>query len=207
MITLDLESNIEAAKLAVRDLSEDLSDRAVLRALNRAGDQSMTAIGREIRKVYNVPAAVARSQVRVLRRAIPGNLQFEIRVSGRRIPLIEFSPRPGAPSIHRRSPGVSVSIKKGQRKSIAHAFVQRMKSGHVGVMVRSRGRAKTDVVFRYGAGSRLRRGGSDLPITELTGPSLPRMFVQQLILEAVQTVALNSFNRTFEGQVRLFSRR
>ena len=51
-------------------------------------------------------------------------------LSGKGIPLIGF----GSPRQTRR--GVSVTVRKGRREKIPHAFIQTMRSGHRGVFMR-----------------------------------------------------------------------
>lgn len=212
MVEVSVQSNIERIKLQFRAFTSDLEEQATVRALNRAGDQSVTAASREIRKVYNVTAAATRQQIRVASRARRGRLSFAIRIFGRRIPLLAFVRGGRTPTSdrRRRGAGVTVEVKRGQQKRISHAFIARMKSGHVGVFARAYS-AKTILgsePFRSGRGSRIRPYfDPDLPIAELTTLPVPRMFMEKTVRSAVATVARESFERNFTQQVKFLTSR
>ena len=200
MIEVRIDSNINRIKLQFGSLVQGIEEKAMVRALNRAGDQSVTAASREIRRVYNISAGFARSQIKVRDRARRGRLFFTIRIFSKRIPLSEFKPR------QTRS-GVTFSVKKGSRKLIPRAFLATMKSGHVGVMVRKQS-GKGRPIFRFGKGSGKPGrawGEPDLPIAELTTLSVPRMFLERTVRSAVSRVAVNSFNRNFEQQLKFLT--
>jgi len=197
MIELNVESNIDQVRLQFNNLAWNIEEKATIRALNRAGDQSVTAANREIRRVYTISAAFARRQIRVVNRASKGRLYFTIRIFSRRIPLAEFRPR-------QTQRGVSVAIKRGSRKLIPRAFLATMPSGHVGVFARIYGKERPDPQFRFGSGSGARKrrwGEPDIPIGELTTLSVPRMFLERTVHAAVKRVARDSFNRNFQQQV------
>jgi len=205
MIEVRIDSNINRIKLQFGNLVQGVEDKAMVRALNRAGDQSVTAASREIRRVYNISAGFARKQIKVRDRARKGKLYFTIRIFSRRIPLSEFKPR-------QTRRGVSISVKKGSRKLIPRAFLARMKSGHLGVVVRafsSAGLGRGEhAFFRFGKGSGKPGrawGEADLPIAELTTLSVPRMFLERTVRSAVSKVAVDSFNKNFEQQLRFLS--
>jgi len=81
-----------------------------------------------------------------------------VRVTGKRIPVYRFRPRPTLPQPYEPLPkrGLTYKIcKQGGRRRISDAFVARMRSGHMGV-------------FRRAKRTRL-------PIMELYGPSIPHV--------------------------------
>ena len=200
MIEVRVDSNINRIKLQFGSLVQGIEEKAMVRALNRAGDQSVTAASREIRRVYNISAGFARSQIKVRDRARRGRLFFTIRIFSKRIPLSEFKPR-------QTRKGVTFSVKKGSRKLIPRTFLATMKSGHVGVMVRKQA-GKGRPIFRFGKGSGKPGrawGEPDLPIAELTTLSVPRMFLERTVRSAVSRVAVNSFNRNFEQQLKFLT--
>lgn len=65
---------------------------AVVRALNRAGDQAATAIGRQLAKETGLGVRRVRDSVRA-RRASQYDLVYVIIVPGGAVPLSEFAPR------------------------------------------------------------------------------------------------------------------
>ena len=181
-----------------------------MRALNRAGDQAVTAVSREIRQVYRVSAKFARSQIKVRDRARKGKPSFTIRIFSKRIPLMEFVRGSKVPTVTRKRAGrgVTVEIKKGKPELIPRAFIARMKSGHVGVVARIHGKMRADVPFRFGKGSGTHGrewGQPDIPIGELTTLSIPRMFLEKTVRSAVTRVAVDSFKRNFEQQLKLLT--
>lgn len=201
MIEVRVDSNINRVKLNFSNLVGGIEEKATVRALNRAGDQSVTAASREIRRVYNLSAGAAKSQIKVRDRARKGKPSFTIRIFGKRIPLIEFSAR-------QTRAGVTVAVKKGARKLIPHAFIATMKSGHRGVFVRSFGSGAISGrhLFRFGRGSRIRPAfDPDLPIAELKTLSVPRMFLEKTVRSAVSRIAMESFRRNFEQQIKFLS--
>jgi len=202
MLEVRVDSNINRIKLQFANLVGGIEEKATVRALNRAGDQSVTAASREIRRVYNISAGFARRQIKVRDRARKGKLYFTIRIFSKRIPLSEFRPR-------QTRRGVTISVKKGSRKLIPRAFLARMASGHLGVMVRAQG-GKGRPVFRFGKGSGMKGrawGEPDLPISELTTLSVPRMFLERTVRSAVSKVAVDSFNKNFEQQLRFLTQK
>lgn len=204
MLEVRIDSNVQRVKLQFGNLIQGIEEKAMVRALNRAGDQSVTAASREIRRVYNVKASTARSQIKVRDRARRGKLWFTIRIFSKRIPLMDFSPR-------QTKAGVTVQVKKGGgRRLIRHAFIAKMPSGHIGVFVRATNsrRAGGDPVFRFGKGSGRpgrRWGEPDLPIAELTTLSVPRMFLEKSVRSAVAKIASESFSRNFEQQIKFLT--
>lgn len=202
MIDARMSSNVNRVRLRFSMMASGFEEKAAVRALNRAGDQTVTAIGREIRRVYNVSARLAREQTKVRDRARKGKLNFTIRIFSRRIPLIEFAAR-------QTRRGVTVQVKKGgSRKLIARSFLAKMDSGHQGVMVRSSTAGGKGRFFRFGRGSGKagrKWGDPDTPIAELTTLSLPRMFVEKSVRAAVSRIATESFRRNFEQQLKFLT--
>jgi hypothetical protein len=69
---------------------------------------------------------------------------------------------------------------------------------------------RADAPFRFGRGSGQAGrewGAPDLPVGELTTLSVPRMFVEKTVRSAVTRVAVDSFNRNFEQQIKFLSSR
>jgi len=210
MINVRMDSNIDRVKLKFDNLVGGIEEKATVRALNRAGDQAVTAVSREIRQVYNLSAKFSRSQVRVRDRARKGRLAFTIRIFSRRIPLIEFVRGSKTPTVlrSRTGRGVTVEIKKGRPELIPRAFIARMDSGHLGVVARIHGKMRADVPFRFGRGSGKpgrEWGQPDIPIGELTTLSVPRMFLEKTVRSAVTRVAVDSFKRNFEQQLKFLT--
>lgn len=65
-------------------------------------------------------------------------LSGAIKISARPVPLYDYAPRPSMPG-KTKAAGVSIRGVTG-RQLIAHSFIARMKSGHIGIWKRVRGK-------------------------------------------------------------------
>jgi len=173
-LSIDVRSDLDraVARLAVESKRE--VDLATVRALNRAATSTRAEAARRIRAAYNIKVGTARDQMRI-ERANRNRLVAEIVVSGRPIPLVEFAAR-------QVRAGVTVQVKRGARKLRAGAFIATMRTGHRGVFER--------------------KGKRRLPIKELFSLSLPSMFTQKQIREAVERVALERFGIELRRELR-----
>jgi hypothetical protein len=154
--------------------------KAVTRSVNRTVAGVRTDVVKEVRQEYAVNAKTVRSALSV-RKATRGSLEAFVDVAGTRLPLIRFAPRPSKPEARRPKAGVSVMVKKGQRKSVSHAFVARMKSGHVGVFQRS--------------------GGTSLPIEEKYSLAVPQMVARDNVRAKLQENALARFEKNLDHEM------
>jgi hypothetical protein len=176
-LRLDVRSDLRQAVFRLELKSKRLIDAATVTALNRTITSTQTEANRKIRERYSLRASAVRKQMRI-GRASKARLFAELIVTGRRIPLVEFSAR-------QNSKGVSVKVTR-ERKTVKTAFIARMKSGHVGVFART---------------SKKR-----LPIEELFSISLPRAFTQKQILAAVRKKAAERFPIEFERAAKFGGR-
>jgi hypothetical protein len=179
-VRIDVRTDIKRAVAEVQALRKDI-DKATYRALNRAIDKVATETGREIRKEYNVRQKAITSALRK-RRAHKKSLFARLIVEGVRLGLIEFAAR-------QNRAGTSVKIKvKGGRKTVKSAFIAaNTATGYRGVW---------------------RRVGKDrYPIRNLTSISVPQAFANKTVIAALEKVAVETFNKNFEQQVRFLSGR
>ena len=79
-------------------------------------------------------------------------------------------------------------VVKGQGGTIAHAFLARMKSGHVGVFQRA------------GHGAR----NASLPISKLAGPSTPQMLGSPSVTEFIAKKMLERMDKNLEHEIDAF---
>lgn len=128
---------------------------AIARALNKSVASGRTVMAREMSKDLGIKVGDVRDKIAVTE-ATSQRQWARLETKGKRIPLEAFSATGNIPS---RGKGRGVSYRLGaQRKRIATAFRAHMASGHTGV-------------FR-------RTGTKRLPIIELFGPSLPKVFLK-----------------------------
>lgn len=168
----------DGIRLAFADLTEKINNIAAVRALNKTATTVRAEAARRIRSEYSIKTSAAKDQM-AIRRATARDVRSAIVVSGRPIPLIEFS-------ANQTKRGVSVKI-KGARKVITHAFIARMRSGHRGVFIREIINGKR---------------GARLPIRELFSLSLPTAFSQKQIIAALEQVAAARYTETLAQEVR-----
>lgn len=143
---IKLTLNTTQTKAAMRKL-KDKAPIAIARALNRARTAARTVQVREMSRDMGISQSAIKKEVRETN-ATPTKLFCRIEVTGARIPLYQFKAR-------QTKRGVSYKLPGGAGK-IDSAFIATMRSGHMGVFKR--------------------KGARRLPIQELYGPSLPRVF-------------------------------
>jgi hypothetical protein len=173
MITIDVRDNIRLVLRSLDATREEVKG-AVTRSLNKTATTVRNEASTEIRKIYNLKAGVIKKQIKI-KKANRANPTAIISASGRPIPLIEFTAR-------QRKAGVSVLIKRGQRKVVRSAFIAKMPSGNVGVFQR--------------------KGKLRLPIRELFSISLPRVFTSKAIFAALVKIARQRFPVVFAQEAR-----
>lgn len=137
---------------------------ALSRAINRVTRSAKTEAVRQVRDEYTAKAGAINKTIKVTR-ANPNNLSAKIESRGSSMSLLDFRVNPKKPSPRRRSP-ITVEVRRGSKKPIEGAFVQRMGNGGVGVFARV--------------------GSARLPIRKLFGPAVPVMLNNDSVVEAVQ---------------------
>jgi len=146
---------------------------AIARAVNRTLSTVQTATVRALATNTNLAQKDVRKALSITR-ARPGNPEGVLRVTGRRIPLLAFGAR--------QTRG-GVTYRLGQGRGLApSAFLATMRSGHRGVFKR--------------------KGSPRLPITELFGPSLPHVVVNQRIFEALQVKGQETLKARLEHEIQ-----
>lgn len=183
MIAIDIRADIDRAARSLTKLQRSVIPTATARALNKTAAQAKTQAGREIRDRYNISSRVIGRLISVSR-AAKTSLTAIVKPSGRKLPVMAFQARQSAA-------GVRVQIKRGSPKVIAHAFIVRTRSGHVGVFARG----------RY-SGGRFVHQKPRLPITELFTVGVPQAFGSRLVIEALQRKVREKFPRILEHEIR-----
>lgn len=183
MIAIDIRADVDRAVRSLTLLQRTVIPTATVRALNKTGAQAKTQAGREIATRYNISSRVAGRQIRVTR-ATKVSLTAIVRPSGRKIPVMAFQARQTAA-------GVRVHIKRGSPRVIAHAFIVRTRSGHIGVFARG----------RY-SGGRFVHEKPRLPITELFTVGVPQAFGNRVVIEALQRKVREKFPGIMEHEIR-----
>lgn len=157
------------------------TQRATMRALNRALASGRTAMASAIAKDMGIKVRDAKDAVKA-DDATMAKLQIALRASLKRLPLSTFSAKGPLPSMG-KGRGVSYRIGARGRGRLEHAFLANMKSSHSGV-------------YR-------RVGKARLPIIELFGPSIGRVFEGQR--DEVLKVMLETFNARLTHELKFAS--
>jgi hypothetical protein len=174
MLHVDIRHNIKSAVDRLGNLSKGMADKAIVRALNKTGQQGKTQAGREIKEQYQIGTRVTGRSI-TIRRAGRGVLQAVIKVEGRALPMIAFQAK-------KDLGGVSVQI-KGRRVVVPHAFIATLKSGHKGVF--ARGGYKGGFEKNGQQFGRFQFGRKRLPIGELFTASVPQGFNNKVVKDRV----------------------
>ncbi len=141
---------------------------AVRRAMTRTMASAKVAMSRAVAEDMGLKVSRVKDEISVsVVETATSSTDFvgQLSVSGRQIPLIEFSGKGPLPS---RGRGRVTARMQGTRKTYRGAFVAEMSSGHKGIFK------------RVGAARKSRGAWSkNLPIVELKGPSLPHVFAKK----------------------------
>lgn len=176
----------EAVRAALSNLSEAVSNRAIIRSLDRAVDAGRTEATRVVRDELNLKLADAREVISVRKAAGSGHFTASIVIVPKPVPLIDYS-------AHQTKAGVTVKVKRaGGRGLVRSAFIATMKSGHRGVFTRT---GKTGIVSKR------------LPIRELFSTSVRQLFQRESAVKRVTDRASESFLTTAGNQIRQALRR
>jgi hypothetical protein len=189
---IDVRNNIDEVLARMASYRREVVDKAIVSALNRCVEMARTDASKEIRAAgYNVKARAIKASASV-RKASTGSLVAILRVSRKPIALINFGAR-------QTTKGVSVHILNG-RKTINHAFIATMPSGHKGVYVRKPGGR---YVYKRKDGKVV---SSQLPLRELFGPSVGGIYGTDRIQQAMARSIAANFERRFAHELQRMSR-
>lgn len=174
-------TNFDDVARQLDDLREEVRNAATVRAVNRTLEQGRTAMSREIRAEFNIPAAKVNQALRITRAAFRGgvlNIEGVLESPtkrGRSLNLINFAARQTAR-------GVTVKVRRdGPRKLIPGAFIA------------NEGRT----VF-------IRTGKKRLPIKALQTIDIAQMFNTQRINKRVVAFIESKFPEVLGREVKFY---
>lgn len=150
---------------------------AIARALNRSATSANVVMVRAIAQDLGLKQGDVKDRI-AIRSASPSDLRAQLIATGARIPLIKFNAR------ERLGRGVTARL-PGGRGQYPSAFIATMRSGHRGVFVR--------------------KGRPRLPIAELFGPSIPRVFEKFIPVGTAR--ALEQLAKNLVSEMRFALRR
>jgi hypothetical protein len=195
---LSIKTNFPDVQRQLQALSDDIGKKATASALNKVVAQAKTAMSREIRAEFVLPAKTVGDSLRISRaRASGGRYNLEATLSSisrpgkRGLNLIHFQAR-------QTSNGVSFKVRKnGPRKTIPGAFIAN--DGRT-VFIRT-GQAKRRMRSGLSAG-RLKE-----PIKALTTVDLQGMFKTKRINARVVAAIESKFPAIFASEVRYWAQK
>jgi hypothetical protein len=154
---------------------------AIVRAINRAAVSARTAMVPKMAQDLGLKSSDIREGKQGIRftQATPDKHQARLSASLKRIPLAKFNARGPMPS-RGKGRGVTYKIGSGGRQRVPRGFLATMRSGHLGVY--------------------LRTGKARLPIRELFGPSIGRVFIKFRELGRVR--ALEALQKNLQSEFR-----
>jgi hypothetical protein len=196
-VSAGLKVNLNAASAITRiDHLIARFPQATARALNRAGVTGRAVMAREVAKDLGLAISKVKTEI-LVEEAKPGKLAVRVRITGRRIPLIDFGARAKFEPSRGLGTGVTYRL-KGGRGHAPNAFITVVGKQHRGVFVRD---------LRRGPSSGRSAGAwtPNLPIRELTGPSLPYVFVKHRRVGEYQ--AGLSLRKNLQSELRFAMRR
>lgn len=159
------------------DVQQRRLPAAIVRTLNLTAQQTRNAVAKDLSKEMGETTGLSRTGFKKAIRLLKAKrslLVATLVAGGSAIPLLQF----GARQVR---VGVSAAP-MAKRRTFKGAFISRMPSGHRGV-------------FR-------RRTRQRLPIREMFGPPIPKVFLSGPILRAMRTVASQRWRINFDRELR-----
>ena len=174
---INIHFDVSQAKAMLSSLQKQVLPLATSRAINKTSQSAKSAAVKLIAKDMGIKQKDIRTSITLLK-ASRIKLQAVVQAGGKRLPIIKLDPHATQDSV-----GVSYKGQNGQRKQIAGAFIATMKTGHRGIYKRV-------------------PGAKRFPIIELRGPSIPYVFAQAKITQALEESVKNRWPVLFEHEVQ-----
>lgn len=193
MIKISIRNNFPQVVAQLNRLSQQVGDKAMVRALNKTVDQGKTEMARKISQEFRISSSAAKDRLAVRRASVRGGaLRFEAvleatrRGKGRSMNLIHFIEK----EIKQRE--FSRRLKNGTWSQL-HFQIKRTggKKMIKGAFVANNGRT----VF-------IRTGKARLPIKALNTIDVTQMFNTKRINSVVREVMLKRFDANFKRELR-----
>lgn len=174
---LILRLNIDDFARSLRRLGDQMPALST-RALNRSILSARTIMARQIAADTGLKVGRVRDRYLTVLKASHSRPVARLSASLRRVPLIEFGAKGPEPS-RGKGRGVTAKLRGGSRR-YPHAFIATMRSGHRGVFQRTRATNRWTPTMTMAQEAAAQRDGGRLPIRELRGPSIGRVFMKHL---------------------------
>ena len=172
----DVRADISVVTAALNELQQSGIAKAASRGINKTLVTVNAQAARDIKQDIGGKLSISDIKASLsVYKATMKVLYVAVQAKGKRLPIIKLDP--GA-----SQDGTGVNYKMGKgRGHIDHAFIATVKTGHRGVFKR--------------------KTRSRLPIQELYGPSLPKVFANYTILQAMQKTAESRWPTVFQQEI------
>jgi len=180
-VDFDRDKYAELMKKCSLLATPDEINKAINRAAKRAADTAKAESIRQESSEYTLPVSEIRGTI-TTRKISGGDIGAVMNISSSPFALTKFTGvTPNQVMPPAKGPVVT-KVKKGGGATLKHAFVAKMKSGHMGVYERE--------------------GEKSLPIDQLFGPSTPSMFdANENVNEAVMKLAGETFDKRVQHEL------
>jgi hypothetical protein len=187
-ITLNVRTNFPEVMAKLSQVSDEIGNRAMVRALNATITQGKTEMARDISKEFRISVGMAKDRLEVSRASSKGGeyrfqatLEATRKAKGRSMNVIAFVGALPKRTKKGKMAQIKFQIKRqGGKKTINGAFVG------------NKGRT----LF-------IREGKARLPIKAVSTIDIPQMFNTRRINEVVQQVMLDKFEANITRELRV----
>jgi hypothetical protein len=157
------------------------ASKAFYNVINRGLEKVKTQSGKSVAKTYRISQKDFKSETNIReKKATQTDLAGQIVFAGTSIPLMKFKVNPK----EQKKQTVSVAVlRESGGERLKHAFIAKMKSGHIGVFERT-----TSSTWR-------------LPIDELYGPAAAGMIENVENRKEIETVAQEIIDKRIEHEI------
>ncbi|MEO8755029.1 MAG: phage tail protein [Casimicrobiaceae bacterium] len=199
-MSLRATSNVDQVFDKLDAWASSIIDVAMPRAANKLIDQAQTAGFRKVNDIYRIGPRTFEKYARV-QLAKDGDATASITVKGAGFPLYLFNPR----QVRGKGGGVRVTL-KGRTFLIPHAFIAKMKSGHVGVFARGAYGGKGKIVSTGETFGKFHFGKKRFSINELFTFSAPGAFSNPEVTKAMNDRVEEQYGKVINAEIRFASR-
>lgn len=185
MLEIDVSDSLQKAETLLESMP-GAAEKALQTSIRKSIRGAKKDAVQKVKERYTIKPSYVTRTMKVTYRGLIASLVSKGPVND----LAYFRHNPGNPPKHRPPTGVYTyaEVVKGQGGTIAHAFVARMKSGHVGVFQRA------------GHGS----SNASLPIKKISGPSTPQMLGTPTVAEFIERKAQERMAENLDHEINAF---
>lgn len=197
MITFNLRNNFPEVIKRLEKLPDDISNKAMARALNTTIEQGRTQMARVISQEFRVRVGDAKRRLYVEKARSKGVLKLTAVLSATRSEGLYGTDERGMNLIHFVSGGIPKRTKGGKMRQLG---LQIKRGGGrkiiPGAFVATNKKTGGTAVF-------IREGKDRMPIKTLTTIGIPQMFNTRRINEVVRNIMLQNFSKNLDREIRV----